>query len=64
MDNMPDESRFIMGAVGCILIFAIVFFSHDMGHQEQIAKETKKPTIPKYDAKAQIITACEKFSGL
>ena len=64
MDNMPDESRFIMGAVGCILIFAIVFFSHDIGYQEQIAKETKEAHHPKYDARAQIITACEKFSGL
>lgn len=60
MDDIPDESKFIMGCVGIVAIVAVLIFSHEQGYQEEFNPVQHNP---KYDAKAQIAHACERFTG-
>jgi len=51
------ESGFFMGAASVLMVLTIIFFVHDAEYQEQIKSMTGEP---KYDAHAQLITACNK----
>ena len=51
------ESGFFMGAASVLMVLTIIFFVHDAEYQDQIKSMTGEP---KYDAHAQLITACNK----
>ena len=47
-----------MGAVRVIIVLVLIFFVHEADYREQVETMTGKP---KYDANAQLITACNKI---
>ena len=51
------ESGFFMGAASVLMVLTIIFFVHDAEYQEQVNIMAGEP---KYDAHAQLITACNK----
>lgn len=57
MNDNGIEKGFAMGAASVIMMLAIIFFVHEADYREQVNIMTGKP---KYDAQAQLKTACNK----
>jgi len=50
--------------VGVIFLFAVFFFVSNIDFKEKMASEKEQTNkAPKYDAKAQVLRACEKIAG-
>ena len=50
--------------VGVIFLFAVFFFVSNIDFKEKMASEKEQTNkTSKYDAKAQMIRACEKIAG-
>ena len=52
------KKGFFMGAASVLMVLAIICFVHNAEYQEHVKIMSGKP---KYDAKAQLITACNKI---